>query len=65
MLFKAFSFDRATYPSFFVALFLVAAICWVVGLILRRVVEVPSSDVGRALIRRMEKRRMARCIQAA
>jgi exopolysaccharide production protein ExoZ len=63
--FAAFGFDRATYGSFFIALFLVAAICWAAGLVLRRVIEVPSSDVGRAIIRRIEKRRMARCIQAA
>lgn len=56
MLSKSLGYNQASYPAFFAALVLVAALCYGLGLGLRRTIEIPSSNTGRAIIRAIDKR---------
>jgi exopolysaccharide production protein ExoZ len=53
--FTLFGLNLETYLSFFVAASVVTCSCWLVGLLLRRFIEKPSSSVGRWVISKIPR----------
>jgi peptidoglycan/LPS O-acetylase OafA/YrhL len=56
ILFDRLSLDRMTHSSFWMALVLVGLLCSIIGIVLRHLVEIPSSNMGRSLIKMIEQR---------